>query len=96
MDQVHHLNPAIDYSMITLDTRWDPKAKRNYNSKAETQEQPEPTVVDQPEPVAEEQPEVLSEQQVEEAVAGEGFNRQSSERKWLKRARGTKRSQRKA
>ncbi|MED6150833.1 hypothetical protein PIB30_076382, partial [Stylosanthes scabra] len=27
MDQVHHLNPAIDYSMITLDTRWDPKGK---------------------------------------------------------------------
>ncbi|MED6176562.1 hypothetical protein PIB30_089444, partial [Stylosanthes scabra] len=27
MDQVRHLNPAIDYSMISLDTRWDPKAK---------------------------------------------------------------------
>ncbi|MED6127642.1 hypothetical protein PIB30_089927 [Stylosanthes scabra] len=69
---VCHLNPAIDYSMITLDTHWDPKTKRIYNPKAETQEQPEPAVVDQPEPVAEEQPEVLSEQQVEEAVAGEG------------------------
>ncbi|MED6225483.1 hypothetical protein PIB30_094175 [Stylosanthes scabra] len=37
MDQVRHLNPAIGYSMITLDTRWDPKAKRIYNPKAETQ-----------------------------------------------------------
>ncbi|MED6187649.1 hypothetical protein PIB30_078362 [Stylosanthes scabra] len=72
MDQVRHLNPAIDYSIITLDTRWDPKAKRIYNPKAETQEQPDPVVVDQPEPVAEEQPEVLSEQQVEEVVAEEG------------------------
>ncbi|MED6210931.1 hypothetical protein PIB30_068727, partial [Stylosanthes scabra] len=35
MDQVRHLNPAIDYSMITLDTRWNPKAKRIYNPKAE-------------------------------------------------------------
>ncbi|MED6164740.1 hypothetical protein PIB30_093064, partial [Stylosanthes scabra] len=33
MDQVRHLNPAIHYSMITLDTRWDPKAKRIYNPK---------------------------------------------------------------
>ncbi|MED6198385.1 hypothetical protein PIB30_065856 [Stylosanthes scabra] len=72
MDQVRHLNPAINYSIITLDTHWDPKAKRIYNPKAETQEQPEPAVVDQPEPVAEAQPEVLSEQQVEEAVVGEG------------------------
>ncbi|MED6187781.1 hypothetical protein PIB30_079761 [Stylosanthes scabra] len=71
MDQVRYLNPTIDYSMITLDTHWDPKAKRIYNLKAETQEQPEPAVEDQPEPVAEEQPEVLSEQRVEEAVAGE-------------------------
>ncbi|MED6225551.1 hypothetical protein PIB30_094696 [Stylosanthes scabra] len=70
--KVRHLNPAIDYSMITLDTRWDPKAKRIYNPKAETQEQPEPVVVDQPKPVAEEQPEVLLEQQVEEVVAEEG------------------------
>ncbi|MED6212139.1 hypothetical protein PIB30_080355 [Stylosanthes scabra] len=35
MDQVRHLNPAIDYSMISLDTRWDPKARRIYNPKAE-------------------------------------------------------------
>ncbi|MED6153632.1 hypothetical protein PIB30_104045 [Stylosanthes scabra] len=54
MDHVRYLNPAIDYSMITLDTRWDPKAKRIYNPKAEAQGQPEP-VVEQPEPVAEEQ-----------------------------------------
>ncbi|MED6150273.1 hypothetical protein PIB30_070851 [Stylosanthes scabra] len=54
MDQVRHLNPAIDYSMITLDTRWNPKAKRIYNPKAEVQDQPEP-VVKQPEPEAEEQ-----------------------------------------
>ncbi|MED6186696.1 hypothetical protein PIB30_069243 [Stylosanthes scabra] len=27
MDQVRHLNPAIDYSMITLDTRWDPRPR---------------------------------------------------------------------
>ncbi|MED6124415.1 hypothetical protein PIB30_058714 [Stylosanthes scabra] len=72
IDQVRHLNPAIDYSMITLDTRWDPNVKRIYNPKAKAQEQPEPAVEDQPEPVAEEQPEVLSEYQVEGAVAGEG------------------------
>ncbi|MED6212432.1 hypothetical protein PIB30_083308 [Stylosanthes scabra] len=38
MDQVFHLNPAVDYSMITLDTHWDPQARRIYNPKAETQE----------------------------------------------------------
>ncbi|MED6209543.1 hypothetical protein PIB30_055719 [Stylosanthes scabra] len=38
MDQVRHLHPAIDFSMISLDTRWDPKAKRIYNPKAEAQE----------------------------------------------------------
>ncbi|MED6137406.1 hypothetical protein PIB30_064779 [Stylosanthes scabra] len=65
MDQVRHLNPAIDYSMITLDTRWDPKAKRIYNPKAEVQDQPEP--VEQPEPRAEEQ-------HAEEVVDGEGGN----------------------
>ncbi|MED6147715.1 hypothetical protein PIB30_046407 [Stylosanthes scabra] len=69
---VRHLNPAIDYSMITLDSRWDPKAKRIYNPKAETQGQSEPVVVDRSEPVAEGQPEVLPEQPVEEVVAGEG------------------------
>ncbi|MED6224366.1 hypothetical protein PIB30_083262 [Stylosanthes scabra] len=37
MDHVRHLNPAIDYSMITLDTRWDPKVKRIYNPKVEAQ-----------------------------------------------------------
>ncbi|MED6127764.1 hypothetical protein PIB30_091262 [Stylosanthes scabra] len=42
MDQVRHLNPAIDYSMISLDIRWDPKAKRIYNPKAEAQERSEP------------------------------------------------------
>ncbi|MED6152630.1 hypothetical protein PIB30_093806 [Stylosanthes scabra] len=80
MDQVRHLNLAIDYSMITLDTRWDPKAKRIYNPKAEAQEQSEPVVEDQPERVAEGQPEVLADgrseplveqQQVEETVVGE-------------------------
>ncbi|MED6222561.1 hypothetical protein PIB30_065562 [Stylosanthes scabra] len=80
MDQVRHLNSAIDYSMITLNTRWDPKAKRIYNPKAEAQEQSEPMVEDQPEPVAEGQPEVLADggseplveqQQVEETVGGE-------------------------
>ncbi|MED6213296.1 hypothetical protein PIB30_091815 [Stylosanthes scabra] len=64
MDQVRHLNPAIDYSMITLDTRWDPKAKRIYNPKAEAQDQPEP-VVEQPDPRAEEQ-------HTEEVVEGKG------------------------
>ncbi|MED6211483.1 hypothetical protein PIB30_074138 [Stylosanthes scabra] len=38
MDQVRHLNPAIDFSMTTLDTRSDPKDKRIYNPKAEIQE----------------------------------------------------------
>ncbi|MED6186598.1 hypothetical protein PIB30_068261 [Stylosanthes scabra] len=40
--------------MITLDTRWDPKAKRIYNPKAEAQNQSE-LVVEQPDPKAEEQ-----------------------------------------
>ncbi|MED6213682.1 hypothetical protein PIB30_095676 [Stylosanthes scabra] len=53
MDQVRHLNPAIDYSMITMDTHWDPKAKRIYNPKADAHDQPEPAVK-QPEPEAEE------------------------------------------
>ncbi|MED6132449.1 hypothetical protein PIB30_019048 [Stylosanthes scabra] len=75
---VRHLNPAIDYSMITLDTRWDPKAKKIYNPKAEIQGQPEPVVVDQPGPVAEEQPKVLPEQQVEEVVAGEDGRKKST------------------
>ncbi|MED6222118.1 hypothetical protein PIB30_061343 [Stylosanthes scabra] len=72
MDQVCHLNPAIDYSMITLDTRWDPKAKRIYNPEAEVQGEPEPVAVDRPEPVVEEQPEVQPEHRVEDVVAGEG------------------------
>ncbi|MED6176735.1 hypothetical protein PIB30_091025 [Stylosanthes scabra] len=42
IDQVRHLHPAIDFSMISLDTRWDPKAKRIYNPKVEAQEQSEP------------------------------------------------------
>ncbi|MED6224254.1 hypothetical protein PIB30_082263, partial [Stylosanthes scabra] len=79
MDQVRHLNPVVDYSMITLDTRWDPKGKRIYNPKAETKEQAEPAVKDRPEPVVEEQSGVLAkeqskplveQQQVEEAVVG--------------------------
>ncbi|MED6136380.1 hypothetical protein PIB30_055580, partial [Stylosanthes scabra] len=52
MDQVRHLHPAIDFSMISLDTRWDPKAKRIYNPKAEAQEQSEPVVEKQPSPEA--------------------------------------------
>ncbi|MED6126675.1 hypothetical protein PIB30_080683 [Stylosanthes scabra] len=69
MDQVRHLNPAIDYSIITLDTRWDPKAKRIYNPKEEVQNQPKP--VEQPEPV--EQPGPRAEEQCAEEVAdGEG------------------------
>ncbi|MED6165681.1 hypothetical protein PIB30_101983 [Stylosanthes scabra] len=52
MDQVRHLNPTIDYSMISLDTRWDPKAKRIYNSKAEAQEQSEPVAEERPDPAA--------------------------------------------
>ncbi|MED6149673.1 hypothetical protein PIB30_064749 [Stylosanthes scabra] len=75
MDQVRHLNPAIDYSMITLDTRWDPKAKRIYNPKAEAQSQPEP--IEQPGPVEQpgsvEQPGPRAEEQrVEEVADGEG------------------------
>ncbi|MED6149784.1 hypothetical protein PIB30_065914 [Stylosanthes scabra] len=53
MDQVRHLNPAIDYSMISLDTRWDPKAKRIYNPKAEAQAQLEPVAEEQLDPAAE-------------------------------------------
>ncbi|MED6167118.1 hypothetical protein PIB30_116045, partial [Stylosanthes scabra] len=52
MDQVRHLHPAIDFSMISLDTRWDPKAKRIYNPKAEAQEQSEPVAEKQPSPEA--------------------------------------------
>ncbi|MED6183317.1 hypothetical protein PIB30_036781 [Stylosanthes scabra] len=48
MDQVRHLHPAIDFSMISLDTRWDPKAKRIYNPKAEAQEQSEPAAEERP------------------------------------------------
>ncbi|MED6113932.1 hypothetical protein PIB30_075431 [Stylosanthes scabra] len=32
MDQVRHLNLAVDYSMITLDSRWDPKGKRIFGA----------------------------------------------------------------
>ncbi|MED6217156.1 hypothetical protein PIB30_015054 [Stylosanthes scabra] len=28
LDQVTHLSPGIDFSVITLDTRWDPKTRR--------------------------------------------------------------------
>ncbi|MED6173291.1 hypothetical protein PIB30_057988 [Stylosanthes scabra] len=52
MDQVRHLHPAIDFSIISLDTRWDPKAKRIYNPKAEAQEQSEPVAEKQPSPEA--------------------------------------------
>ncbi|MED6224232.1 hypothetical protein PIB30_081957 [Stylosanthes scabra] len=52
MDQVRHLHPAIDFSMISLGTRWDPKAKRIYNPKAEAQEQSEPVAEEQPSPEA--------------------------------------------
>ncbi|MED6176669.1 hypothetical protein PIB30_090460, partial [Stylosanthes scabra] len=52
MDQVRHLHPAIDFSMISLDTRWDPKAERIYNPKAEAQEQSEPIAEKQPSPKA--------------------------------------------
>ncbi|MED6164034.1 hypothetical protein PIB30_085780 [Stylosanthes scabra] len=52
MDQVRHLIPTIDYSMISLDTRWDPKAKRIYNPKDEAQEQSEPVAEERPDPAA--------------------------------------------
>ncbi|MED6111317.1 hypothetical protein PIB30_051309 [Stylosanthes scabra] len=52
MDQVRHLNLAIDFSMISLDTRWDLKAKRIYNPKAEAQKQSEPVVEERPDPEA--------------------------------------------
>ncbi|MED6111076.1 hypothetical protein PIB30_049157 [Stylosanthes scabra] len=38
--------------MISLDTRWDPKAKRIYNPKVEAQEQSEPVAEKQPSPEA--------------------------------------------
>ncbi|MED6215781.1 hypothetical protein PIB30_001399 [Stylosanthes scabra] len=34
MDQIHHLSPVVDFSVITLDTCWDPKGRRIYNPKA--------------------------------------------------------------
>ncbi|MED6177788.1 hypothetical protein PIB30_101371, partial [Stylosanthes scabra] len=69
MDHIRHLNPAIEYSMITLDTCWDPKGKRIYNPKAESQE-------GLPEPVAEVQLGAGGqleppEEQVEGAMAGD-------------------------
>ncbi|MED6146213.1 hypothetical protein PIB30_032479 [Stylosanthes scabra] len=85
MDQVRHLNPAIDYSMISLDTRWDPKARRIYNPKAEAQEQSEPIAEEQLETPAEDQPDPavvvlpeaegesgIPEESVEVAALGEG------------------------
>ncbi|MED6123886.1 hypothetical protein PIB30_053868 [Stylosanthes scabra] len=38
--------------MISLDTRWDPKAKRIYNPKAEAQEQSEPVAKERLDPAA--------------------------------------------
>ncbi|MED6146622.1 hypothetical protein PIB30_036210 [Stylosanthes scabra] len=64
MDQVRHLILVVDFSVITLDTHWDPKGQRIYNRKVEAKEQSKSVVEEQPEPVAEEQ-------LVEEAVAGE-------------------------
>ncbi|MED6124813.1 hypothetical protein PIB30_062406 [Stylosanthes scabra] len=66
MDQVRHLHPAIDFSMISLDIRWDPKARRIYNPKAEAQEQAEPMVEEQPGPEAE----VHAEEDAQEVVPG--------------------------
>ncbi|MED6148488.1 hypothetical protein PIB30_053673 [Stylosanthes scabra] len=38
MDQVRHFNPVVNFSVITLDTRWDPKGQRIYNPKEEVGE----------------------------------------------------------
>ncbi|MED6199384.1 hypothetical protein PIB30_075474 [Stylosanthes scabra] len=51
MDQVRHLNPAVDFSVITVDTLWDPMGQRIYNPKSEAKEQPEPMAEEQSEPV---------------------------------------------
>ncbi|MED6200971.1 hypothetical protein PIB30_090436 [Stylosanthes scabra] len=73
MDQVRHLNPAVDFSVITLDTRWDPKGKRIYNPKAEAKDHPDPMAEERSEPIVEEQSEpVVEEQQVGETVPVEG------------------------
>ncbi|MED6123642.1 hypothetical protein PIB30_051053 [Stylosanthes scabra] len=72
MDQVRHLHPAIDFSMISLDTRWDPKAKRIYNPKAEAQEQSEPVAKEQPGPVAGVQIGGDAQEVVPEALVNEG------------------------
>ncbi|MED6176596.1 hypothetical protein PIB30_089726 [Stylosanthes scabra] len=42
MDQVRHINPVVDFSVITLDTRWYPKGQRIYNPKEEAGEYSEP------------------------------------------------------
>ncbi|MED6115870.1 hypothetical protein PIB30_094793 [Stylosanthes scabra] len=55
--------------MITLDTRWDPKAKRIYNPKAEVQSQSEP--VEQPGSLEHPGPRA-EEQRAEEVADGEG------------------------
>ncbi|MED6165319.1 hypothetical protein PIB30_098425 [Stylosanthes scabra] len=75
MDQVCHVNLAMDYSMITLDTGWDPKGKRIYNPKALAEEKTEPTAENQSVLAAEGELEVLVEPpelQVEKVVPEEG------------------------
>ncbi|MED6111081.1 hypothetical protein PIB30_049162 [Stylosanthes scabra] len=47
MDQVHHLSPVVDFSTITLDTRWDLKGRRIYNPNTDLKEQQETAAEEQ-------------------------------------------------
>ncbi|MED6190228.1 hypothetical protein PIB30_103834 [Stylosanthes scabra] len=70
MDQVCHLNSVVDFSVITLDTRWDPKGQRIYNPKAEAKECPEPPA---------KQPESQLEVQLERTVPEERASEEGGE-----------------
>ncbi|MED6112106.1 hypothetical protein PIB30_058711 [Stylosanthes scabra] len=65
LDQVSHLCPGVDFSAITLKTRWDPKGKRIHV--------PEELLGDGAE-VAETLPEVVPEQQQEQGIASAGVS----------------------
>ncbi|MED6108150.1 hypothetical protein PIB30_020762 [Stylosanthes scabra] len=76
LDQFSHLCPGVDFSAITLDTRWDPKSRRIVNRKKASDEDLE--MVDDPPHVdavsQEQQPERPEQVQQSEpgSVVGEG------------------------
>ncbi|MED6169455.1 hypothetical protein PIB30_021446 [Stylosanthes scabra] len=54
LDQVSHLCPGMDFSTITLDTRWNPKGRRIYNPKEAVGEDSQ-IIEDTPQPELEQQ-----------------------------------------